>query len=185
MSVSNIEIIFMHVFNYLKPLLFSLDGSKNPFHGRIPFTLSSPFIMGVNALEKCHHELDITWVQLLENLTITVAWRGDIPWVIIHHYHEIYNFFYIAECPNSIEIGIIYPTPATDGFEAVKSLLYNLIKMIMLELTKKQNQIKEDEPLCALAFNPNFRNPDIVIDLDVILELSTTQNKRPYAEMEQ
>jgi hypothetical protein len=185
MSVTEIEFIFENVFNYLKPFLFSLDGSKNPFHGKIPFILSSPFIMGRNALEKCHHELDITWDQLLDNLTITVVWRGDIPWVIIHHYHEIYNFFYIAECINSIEFKIIYPMPETVGFKALKSLLYDFIRMIMVELTKQQNQTKEDEaePLCACLFNPNARKPDIVIDLDALLE-SSTRNKRTYEEME-
>jgi hypothetical protein len=165
MSVPDIDIVFDCACRYLKPYIFSHDGSKKPFHGKIPINLDSPFNMGDKALERCNPNLDITWSQLLDNLTITIMWKGDIPQVIVHHYHEIYNFFYSAE----------------KDFKSLQLLLYNFMLMLMTELTKPTTE--EEAPLCVCLWDHNSRKADIVIDLDELM-VSTNRNKRTFDQMD-
>lgn len=122
--------------DYLLARLYGKGDCRNKYHGNFPINLDAPFNMGAEAIEPCHPELSITWMQLLARLSFTVNWQGEIPVVEMHHYHPDYDFTITAECLHSIKVEMMPSSGDARVYECLTSLLENIFEIIMQDIIR-------------------------------------------------
>lgn len=141
-EVSELETFAGIIVKFLTEQVFCPDGRKNSYRGNIPINLDAPFNMGEKVNMQCHPELvkripdnydvptaliDLSWMQLLSRLTFDVMWRDNIPIVVMHYHHEIYNMTYTAECQYSIQLKIMNSEVETTAYRRLHKLLHKLL----------------------------------------------------------
>jgi hypothetical protein len=153
MAVSEIDTksLAKIITNYLKVQVLGQDGLKKSYLGNIPINLDAPFNMGEKALDQCHPELDMSWMQLLAQLTFTISWQDDIPTFIMNYYNVIHydthNFSYSAESPSSIQLKILVCGIDTSQYKTIRALIHDVFKNIMIEFVSLQDS-KQVHPDC-------------------------------------
>jgi len=152
-DISELKTFAKNILKFLTSRVFCPDGRKNFYRGNIPINLDASFNMGEKALIQCHPNLDISWMQLLSRLTFIVMWKDNIPIVIMHYHHEIYNITYTAECPYSIQLKILNSAVQTTAYKSLCSLLHDIFETIMVKFINHLDSVNIQLLECVCLAN--------------------------------
>lgn len=135
---------------------------KDSYKGKIPANLDASFNMSEKAKEKCHPELDISWMQLLASLYFSVSCQDNYYIVEMVFYGQEYRITYSANCPfNITQKNDKQRAIETPSYKIICELLYNILKEIMFGLTNQQRPMDEDRPACVCLDKWRSQSPEL------------------------